>query len=97
MEVITVKNRENSIMDDLHSIIEEKNNTIQANVAQLKEKDDLLSKKDVELARLRAEIRLKQSSDINVRSFDFNWTRMCNIIGVLVVVPIIASIFFRSK
>lgn len=90
MEVITVKNRENSIMDDLHSIIEEKNNTIQANVAQLKEKD-------AELARLRAEIRLKESSDINVRSFDFNWTRMCNIIGVLVVVPIIASIFFRSK
>jgi len=90
MEVITVKSRENSIMDDLHSIIEEKNNTIQANVAQLKEKD-------AELARLRAEIRLKESSDINVRSFDFNWTRMCNIIGVLVVVPIIASIFFRSK
>lgn len=90
MEVITVKSRENSIMDDLHSIIEEKNNTIQANVAQLKEKD-------AELARLRAEIRLKESSDINVRSFDFNWTRMCNIIGVVVVVPIIASIFFRSK
>lgn len=67
MELTIVKNRENRIMEDLHTIIEEKNNTMQANVAQLKEKDDLLiqkddllKQKDAEIKKLREEFCLKK-------------------------------------
>lgn len=97
MEVIVVKKREDSIMKDLHTIIEENNNTIQTNVVELEQKDDLLKQKDGEIERLRAEIRLKQNSDVNFRTFDYNSTNIYATIGVAAVFPIIASIFFRSK